>query len=192
ITAEKAVLEAKVAELGEHIDVLIAMAESVANNALNMLKATRLKGTPAAVIPYAPKTAIERLQAAGVVNGHATDNAMNAAQNAGALSLGLGDIVNRVKRAPINDDMLNTGPARWPAAIDAPLIPAPPSLPEPAAPSIAESPTSAIDRIKRHFLPAVTLMRRPVDPPIRVSPDPAGLPMFLRRDTVFARIADAA
>jgi hypothetical protein len=44
---------------------------------------------------------------------------------------------------------------------------------------------SFVDSVKRHFLP-----RRPVDVALPV--DPGGLPMFLRRDTVFARAADAA
>ena len=117
VTAERAALEAKVAELGEHTDGLIAMAESVANNTLNLLKAARMKGTPAAVIPYAPKTATDRLQAASIANDHATDNPIDAtaAQNPGAS----GD-ENRIHLI---------------AAADPPLIPAPPSWAEPTAPS---------------------------------------------------------
>jgi hypothetical protein len=175
IASEKAALEARVAELTEHNDALITMAEGVANNALNMLKATRLpKGTPAAVIPYAPKTATDRLQAASIANDHATDNPIDAtaAQNPGAS----GD-ENRIHLI---------------AAADPPLIPAPPSWAEPTAPSVAEFPTSAMDRIKRHLLPALTLTRRPVDLSTPARHGPGGLPMFLRRDTVFARMADAA
>jgi hypothetical protein len=52
----KAVLEAKVAELSMRADVMTAMAEKVANSALDMLKAAHLPaGTPAEVIPFAPR-----------------------------------------------------------------------------------------------------------------------------------------
>jgi hypothetical protein len=162
ITAKKASLEAKVAELSDHIDGLTVMAENVANGALNMLKATRLpKGTPVAVIPYAPITAIERLRAAGTVNGQATEKAPDAptVQNT---------VAARVSRVLITDDMLKPEPARpaapEPTAGDALLTPTQPGLPELMAPPTADSLTSAVDRIKRHFLPPVTLMRRPAAP----------------------------
>jgi hypothetical protein len=210
VTAEKAALEAKVGELSEYADGLIAMADGVANSALNMLKAARLpKGTPAAVIPYAPKTVIERLQAAGIVDGHATDSATDAtaAQNTGAVALSIDDVVDRLGQVLINDDMPKPAPAQSAApelavggdtahlrlvtTADAPLVPAPPSAVEPMTLPTAESPISAVDRIKRHFLPAVTLMRRPADLKMRVDHDhdPGGLPMFLRRDTAFALAA---
>jgi hypothetical protein len=198
VTAEKAALEAKVAELSGHNDGLIAMAESVADSALNMLKAARLpKDTPAAVIPYAPRTTVERLQAAGIVNGHATDES--------TMSPGLGDIVNRVSQVLIDDDVLKPEPARQAApepftgsdethirlvvAAGTPLVPASRGFLERMAPPLAEFPTSAVERIKRHFMPTVTLMCQPPD---TERADPGGLPMFLRRDTVFARAMEAA
>jgi hypothetical protein len=166
ITAEKALLEARVAELSMRNDGMIAMAEKVASSALDMLNAARLPaGTPAEVIPFAPK--LKTVSAASV-----------------APSVSLADVLEEMLRpeparqAFAHAEANDTGP--WP-------VPSSPS--KPAAVPIIE-PTSAIDRIKRHFLPAVTLMRRPVDSAMRV--DPGGLPMFLRRDTVFAHTADAA
>jgi hypothetical protein len=142
------------------------MAEKVASSALDMLNAARLPaGTPAEVIPFAPK--LKTVSAASV-----------------APFVGLADVL---------EEMLKPEPARQAFARaetnDTGPWPVPSISSKPAAVPIIE-PTSAIDRIKRHFLPAVTLMRRQVD--LAVPVDSAGLPMFLRRDTVFSRIADAA
>lgn len=164
ITAEKALLEARVAELSMRNDGMIAMAEKVASSTLDMLNAARLPaGTPAEVIPFAPKL-----------------KTVSAASVAPSVSL-----------AAVLEEMLKPEPARqavaqaeandtrpWPALL---------RPPKPAAVAISES-TSGVDRIKRHF--PVMLMRRPSDSAMRV--DPGGLPMFLRRDTVFARAMDAA
>ena len=165
ITAEKAALEARVAELSMRNDGMIAMAEKVASSALDMLTTARLPaGTPAEVIPFAPKQ--KTVTTASV-----------------APSVGLADVL-------ITEEMLKPEPARQAVAqaIANDTVPraVPSTPPKPAAVPIIE-PMSAVDRIKRHFLPAVTLMRRPVDLTMRV--DPGGLPMFLRRDTVFARAA---
>jgi hypothetical protein len=156
ITAEKALLEARVAELGIRNDGMIAMAEKVASSALDMLNAARLPaGTPAEVIPFAPK--LKTVSAASV-----------------APSVDLADVLQ---------EMLKPEPALQAVAqamandTVPPLVPSRP--PKPAAVAISES-TSAVDRI----------MRRPIDSAMRV--DPGGLPMFLRRDTVFARTVDAA
>lgn len=58
-------------------------------------------------------------------------------------------------------------------------------------PSPIIEPASAVDIVKRHLLPALTLMRRPtpVNLTMGVRHDTTELPMFLRRDTVFARAA---
>jgi hypothetical protein len=93
----------------------------------------------------------------------------------------------RIVTAAASVEMLNPEPARQAVA----KAIAPSISPEPAAAPIKE-PETAVDLVKRHLLPALALMRRPVDPPMRATHDPAGLPMFLRRDTVFARMADAA
>jgi hypothetical protein len=102
-----------------------------------------------------------------------------------APSVGLADILTA-------EEMLEPEPARQAVAqaMANDTVPraVPSTPPKPAAVPIIE-PMSAVDRIKRHFLPAVTLMRRPIDLTMRVKDDPPGLPMFLRRDTVFARVA---
>jgi len=163
MTVEKAALEAKVAELGMHI-------ENVANSALDMLKAVK--------------------------NDAALVDSMNAAQNV------------RARDVLLTDEMLKPGPAQqavaevlandsvaWPSAAaqaaesDADqrrlqAIAARMMLP-PAA-STAE-PLSAVDAIKRRSLPFLTLMRRPVDRSMNVAHNVGGLPIFLQRDTVFAR-----
>jgi hypothetical protein len=180
ITAEKAALEARIAELSMRNDGMVAMVEKVASSALDMLKAARLPaGTPAEVIPFAPK--LKTVNPASV-----------------APSVGFADVL-------ITEEMLGPEPAgravAQAIANDTVVLPAilasasltvprlvPSRPPKPAAVPIIE-PMSAVDRIKRHFLPAVTLMRRPIDLTMRVKDDPPGLPMFLRRDTVFARVA---
>jgi hypothetical protein len=160
LTTEKAALEAKIAELGAHTDGMIAMVENVANGALDMLKAARLPSdTPAAVIPFAPKP--KTVTAASV-----------------APSVGLADVL-------ITEEMLKPEPAR---VNDTAPRTVPSRAPKPAAAPII-APASAVDRFKQHFLPALTLMRRPVDQTMHVKHDPGGLPMFLRRDTVFTRAA---
>jgi hypothetical protein len=154
ITAERDALEAKVAELSTRTDGMIAMVEKVASSALDMLKAARLPaGTPAEVIPFAPK--LKTVITASV-----------------APSVGLADVIT-------TEEMLKPEPV--PRAV-------PSRPPKPAAAPIIE-PASAVDLVKRHLLPALTLMRRPLDLTTRVKHDPIGLPMFLRRDTVFARAA---
>jgi hypothetical protein len=160
ITAEKAALAA-------HNDSLMAMVESVGNSALEMLKAARLPaGTPAEVIPFAPKP--KTVTTASV-----------------APSVGLADVL-------ITEEMLRPEPA-WQAvaqAMASDTVPrAVPSWPpKPATAPIIE-PASAVDLVKRRLLPALSLMRRPVDLTTRAKDDPAGLPMFLRRDTVFRAAA---
>jgi hypothetical protein len=57
--------------------------------------------------------------------------------------------------------------------------------PKSAAVPINE-PTSVADRLKQRFLPAVSFTRRP---DVVEQADPGGLPMFLRRDTVFRKAA---
>lgn len=168
ITVEKAALEARVTELSTRNDGMIAMAEKVASSALDMLNAARLPaGTPAEVIPFAPKPKVLTTTASV------------------APTVGLADVL-------ITEEMLKSEPAPQAVAQATANATGPravPSRPVPTAAPIIE-PTSAVDRIKRHFLPSLTLMRRPVDPAMRV--DAGGLPMFLRRDTVFALIVDAA
>jgi hypothetical protein len=159
ITAEKAALAAQ-------NDRLMAMVESVGNTALEMLKAARLPaGTPAEVIPFAPKP-----------------RAFTAAPL--APSPGLAEVL-------ITEEMLRPEPA-WQAVAQAtPSGTAPraaPSWPpKPATAPIIE-PASAVDIVKRRLLPALALMRRPVETP-RVKQESTGLPMFLRRDTVFPAAA---
>jgi hypothetical protein len=165
MTKEKLALEARIVEYQKHEEETIAAVEVLANASLDMLRiAQRPAGMPAEVIPYAPK--LKTVTAASM-----------------APSVGLADVLEMlepeparqaVAQATANDTVPRAAPS-WP--------------PKPAAVPIIE-PMSAVDRIKRHFLPAVTLMRQPVDSAMRV--DPGGLPMFLRRDTVFARTVDAA
>ena len=149
--AEKAALEAKLAELRLQADAVAMMAEKFANSALDVLKAARLPAsTPVEVIPFAPRP--KALVAASDPPG-----------------------AEAIVQVLANDAAPPTAPAMSPEPDGAPMI---------------ESAT-AVELIKRRLLPALTLMRRPVEQPTRVrhDPSPIGLPMFLRRDTVFARAA---
>jgi hypothetical protein len=166
VTAEKAALEAQLTELRLQADAMTAMVEKFANSALDMLKAARLPaGTPAEVIAYAPRP-------------------KTLATTAAPPSFGLADV--------LDTQMLKPAPAPAPAMPAAPvareqLIPTPP---EPRRSPIVE-PVSAVELVKRRLLPVLTLTRRPVPLPAPAKPDPSpnGLPLFLRRDTVFARAA---
>jgi hypothetical protein len=153
IAAEKAVLEARVAELSARADTMYAMAEKVAGGALDMLKAARMPAdTPPDVIPFAPKPKT--------------------------------NTIALFAESPLAERTLKP---ITPAADNGPWL-VPPKATNSLAVPINE-PASVVDRIKQRFLPAVSFTRRP---DVIGDGEPGGLPMFLRRDTVFARKAAAA
>jgi hypothetical protein len=171
MTKEKLALEARVAEYQKHEAETIAAVETLASSTLDMLRTVqRPAGMPAAVVPFAPK-------------------GKTAAGLPVAPSTGLDDVL-------ITEDMLKPEPHQPSIAAarthlgdetDTRILATDRAL---VATAPRPGPTSAVDRIKRHFLPALTSMRRPGDSAMHV--EPGELPMFLRRDTVFARAADAA
>jgi hypothetical protein len=203
ITAEKAALEAKVAELG-------TMVENVANSALNMLKA--VKSPPgvavAEVNPRAPKgstplTGSARLfvDAAGaaVKDNAALIDSLNAAQNVRVRDVLITDEMLKPEAAQqAGAEVLANNSVAQPSAGASDIAPSDESEAEqqrlqaiaaqmmPPAAWIAE-PLSAVDAIKRRCLPFPALMRRPVDRNMDVAPNVGALPMFLQRDAVFAR-----
>ncbi|SHH20642.1 DUF4200 domain-containing protein [Bradyrhizobium erythrophlei] len=171
MTKEKLALEARVAEYQKHKDETIAAVEALASSTLDMLRTVqRPAGMPAAVVPFAPKgktaTGLPIVASAGFDDVLITEDMLKPEPpqpSVAAVGTHLGDEID----------------TRILATDRAPVVTAP-----------RPGPTSAVDRIKRHFLPALTSTRRPGDSAMRV--DPGELPMFLRRDTVFARTADAA
>jgi hypothetical protein len=163
MTKEKLALEARIVEYQKHEEETIAAVEVLANASLDMLRiAQRPAGMPAEVVPFAPKP-------------------KTVATASMAPSVGLADVEEMLMPEPARQAVAATANDTAPRAV-------PSWPPKPAAAPIIE-PASAVDLVKRRLLPALSLMRRPVDLTMRVEDDPPGLPIFLRRDTVFRAAA---
>lgn len=158
--------------LNKYADEIRAMVEGVATSALNMLKAARSPVVPAVAVPVATAAELEA----------ATQQTAVAAE-------------------PV------TLPASPPIAPEAPatITPVPPAAPmwttavlekvEAAASDLkadVENIPAAVDRMLHHSsAPPVTKISAPVDMTMIVEHDDGGLPIFLRRGTVFDDLARA-
>lgn len=158
--------------LNKYADEIRAMVEGVATSALNMLKAARSPVAVAEPLPIMPATTLNLTTP--------------------ALALGAEPVVL---------------PASPPIAPEAPatITPVPPAAPmwvnnvlekvEAAASDLkadVENIPAAVDRMLHHSsAPPVTKISAPVDMTMIVEHDDGGLPMFLRRGTVFDDLARA-
>jgi len=191
MTKEKLELGAKLADMKQREDETIAAVEALASSALDMVRtAQRPVGTPAAAASFAPSAGLANVPVADLPKPESPQQSAVAKDGAG--------------------EKPDSGAS---AARPAPAVqrPAPYGQPEPAhgerelpmflrrgasfdararisGASPIGAPTSAVDRIKRHLLPALTLMRGQGAPPNAPRKD-GGLPMHIRRDTVFPRAA---
>jgi hypothetical protein len=171
LNADKAGLEAQLADLNKHVDDVKAMVENVATGALTMLKTVRAKAetTAKAVVTEGAKVTAEVEKT--------VSNGIGAAL--GLVPEAAAPPIAPVVAEPVAGDSGDEQPVKAAVMPANTLVPA-------QAPTLVQKVESAVDRMLHHSSGSPAHIMRPVDMTMHVEHDD-GLPIFLRRGTVFQR-----
>lgn len=183
MTTAKTAVEAQLADMAKHVDDVKAMVENVANGALSMLKsiAAKAETTAKSAVAEGAKvtTEVERAVTTGIGAALGLAPEAPAPVLATATTLPTPSPVAGVTVVPLASG------ATLGEALAAVANIVPPAAPE-SKPTLVTQVESAVDRMLHHSS-GVAAHITPEDLTLHVDHDDGGLPIFLRRGTVFMR-----
>jgi hypothetical protein len=185
LKADKAAMQTQLDTLNTHVKSVNDMVENVAKGALTMLQTVRAQAEAGAKVVVADAASLAAKVEAKVSAGIA--DAIGLLPETAAPPVAPAAPAPVVHDATLTTDSGDEQPAKTalPPAIG--LMPAAPPAPPAAKPTVIEKIETAVDRMLHHSSGSQTQIRRPVDLTMHVDHDDGGLPIFLRRGTVFQR-----